>query len=307
MKVLFLDVDGVITVADGTGRLCEDKLERLQRVVLQTQSTIVISSNWRLFPQLKTRLVMALHEHGGMRVVGCTPDHGERVHGDAVSLPFPPMPSVGVAPLPTLPFPRRGRGGEQQNQPRHACGSTQIIMLVPTSPPFRAQVRPEEIVAWIKDWRGEPIEAWCAVDDRPLLTERGGAGLDGHFVEVDEMHGLTERAVERLLAVLHTEPDDPEVMGATSTTVAAATPDGDRLSPDSVLSVQPLSSASKPLIPQRLGGKPLGTPAGSRRPRLTAAPPPPLQSSPAPAQGDPLGPRGGGSPLGCQRGAAAAL
>lgn len=135
MKVLFLDVDGVITVADGTGRLCEDKLERLQRVVLQTQSTIVISSNWRLFPQLKTRLVMALHEHGGMRVAGCTPDHGERVHGDAVSLPFPPMPSVGVAPLPTLPFPRRGRGGEQQNQPRHACGSTQIIMLVPTSPP----------------------------------------------------------------------------------------------------------------------------------------------------------------------------
>ena len=92
------------------------------------------------------------------------------------------------------------------------------------------------------------------------------------------MHGLTERAVERLLAVLHTEPDDPEVMGATSTAVAAATPDGDRLSPDSVLSVQPLSSASKPLTPQRLG-----TPAGSRRPRLTAAPrsrPPP----PAPAR-----------------------
>ena len=102
MKVLFLDVDGVITVADGTGRLCEDKLERLQRVVLETGTQIVISSNWRLFPQLKTRLVMALHEHGGMRVVGCTPDNGERVHGDAVSLP--PMPA-GILPLPTLPFP----------------------------------------------------------------------------------------------------------------------------------------------------------------------------------------------------------
>ena len=140
-------------------------------------------------------------------------------------------------------------------------------MLMLTLPSPGVQVRPEEIVAWIKAWRGEPIEAWCAVDDRPLLTERGGAGLVGHFVEVDEMHGLTERAVERLLAVLHTEPDDPEVMGATSTAVAAATPDGDRLSPDSVLSVQPLSSASKTLTPQRLG-----TPAGSRWPRLTAAP-----------------------------------
>ena len=108
------------------------------------------------------------------------------------------------------------------------------------------------------------------------------------------MHGLTERAVERILAVLHTEPDDPEVMGATSTAVAAATPDGDRLSPDSVLSVQPLSSASKPLTPQRLGGKPLGTPAGSRRPQLTAAPPPPLQSSPRACSGRPFGPERGG-------------
>ena len=154
------------------------------------------------------------------------------------------------------------------------------------------QVRPEEIVAWIKAWRGEPIEAWCAVDDRPLLTERGGAGLEGHFVEVDEMHGLTERAVERLLAHLHTEPDDPEVMGATSTAVAAAAPDGDRLSPDSVLSLQPLSSASKPLTPQRLGA-----PAGSK---VAPAQPPPLQnppilSRPAACSGrGPVGPRGGG-------------
>jgi len=236
MKVLFLDVDGVITVADGSGRLCEDKLERLERVVMETGTQIVISSNWRHFPQLKTRLVMALHEHGGMRVVGCTPDNGERVHGDAV--------------------------------------------------------RPEEIVAWIKAWRGEPIEAWCAVDDRPLLTERGGAGLVGHFVEVDEMHGLTERAVERLLAVLHTEPDDPEVMGATSTAVAAATPDGDRLSPDSVLSVQPLSSASKTLTPQRLGVRAseqhlgLGTPSATSPDRPRHAPAAAASSTPSAASPD---------------------
>ena len=105
------------------------------------------------------------------------------------------------------------------------------------------------------------------MDDRPLLMERGGAGLVGHFVEVDEMYGLTERAVERLLAVLHTEPDDPEVMDATSSAVAAAKPDGDRLSPDSVLSpipVQPLSSASQPPTPQRLGAR-----ARSKGHRLT--------------------------------------
>ena len=108
--MLFLDVDGVITVADGSGRLCEDKLERLERVVMETGTQIVISSNWRHFPQLKTRLVMALHEHGGMRVVGCTPDNGERVHGDAVSRPWPPWPSASPPAHPTLPS-EGSRGG----------------------------------------------------------------------------------------------------------------------------------------------------------------------------------------------------
>ena len=114
MKVLFLDVDGVITVADGSGRLCEDKLERLERVVMETGTQIVISSNWRHFPQLKTRLVMALHEHGGMRVVGCTPDNGERVHGDAVSRPCPQCPSASppCPPSPSLEG-SGGRGGRQ--------------------------------------------------------------------------------------------------------------------------------------------------------------------------------------------------
>lgn len=235
MKVLFLDVDGVITVADGSGRLCEDKLERLERVVMETGTQIVISSNWRHFPQLKTRLVMALHEHGGMRVIGCTPDHGERVHGDAV--------------------------------------------------------RPEEILAWLKSWRGEPIDAWCAVDDRPLLTERGGAGLEGHFVEVDEMEGLTERAADSLSAILHTEPDDPEVVGATS--AAVVTPDaamyGARLSPDSVLGVLPPSLSSKPLASQplriRASEQHLGLPSATspdRRRRTQAASSPPGATSPVP-------------------------
>ena len=121
--MLFLDVDGVITYADGTGRLCEEKLERLQRVVLPTQTQIVISSNWRLFPQLKDRLVTALHEHGGMRVIGCTPDKGERVHGDAVSPPCPPSLPFRSVSSPCPPFPslegvgwwRGEEGGEREH------------------------------------------------------------------------------------------------------------------------------------------------------------------------------------------------
>lgn len=204
MKVLFLDVDGVITVNDGSGTICQAKLKRLQSVVQQTQSVICISSNWRLFPQLKHRLTMVLQQYG-MRVIGATPDHGERTHGRAV--------------------------------------------------------RPEEIVAWIRGWRGEPIEVWCAVDDRPLLSESGGKCLEGHFVQVDERHGITERAAERLSSLLVIEPDesDDEVAGATAglsiTTPTTTAVDEARLSPDSVLS--PLSSLYPRTPPKQLVLQPL--------------------------------------------------
>ena len=90
LRVLFLDVDGVITVADGSGRLDEAKMGRLQALVQQTGCQVCISSNWRLFRELKARLVTALQQHGGIRVIGSTPDHGERTHGGAVrSGPFP--------------------------------------------------------------------------------------------------------------------------------------------------------------------------------------------------------------------------
>ena len=45
MKVLFLDVDGVITVPDGTGRLDEAKLRRIENGIQQTGCQICISSN----------------------------------------------------------------------------------------------------------------------------------------------------------------------------------------------------------------------------------------------------------------------
>ena len=35
---------------------------------------------------------MALQQYGGMRVIGATPDHGERSHGGAVRAPSPAKP-----------------------------------------------------------------------------------------------------------------------------------------------------------------------------------------------------------------------
>ena len=265
MKVLFLDVDGVITVNDGSGTICQAKLKRLQSVVQQTQSVICISSNWRLFPQLKHRLTMVLQQYG-MRVIGATPDHGERTHGRAVRAPSPRS-----RPLPLLPFlhpflhsppvPLIWTGYGITLQPRLQEPDYHTVNKLTPSSPRLPQVRPEEIVAWIRGWRGEPIEVWCAVDDRPLLSESGGKCLEGHFVQVDERHGITERAAERLSSLLVIEPDesDDEVAGATAglsiTTPTTTAVDEARLSPDSVLS--PLSSLYPRTPPKQLVLQPL--------------------------------------------------
>ena len=52
LRVLMLDVDGVITLNDGSGRLDDLKLEKLERVARATECVVCISSNWRHFHQL---------------------------------------------------------------------------------------------------------------------------------------------------------------------------------------------------------------------------------------------------------------
>lgn len=87
---LFLDVDGVLHrmafAPDGQPRLPEDEqllsrlplLEKTIRRHLQ-QLEIVISSSWRLHPQILRALLDAMSEDVQARVIGSTPS-GTRLH-----------------------------------------------------------------------------------------------------------------------------------------------------------------------------------------------------------------------------------
>lgn len=206
----------VITHNDGSGRLDDTKMRRLATLVHSTGSVIAISSNWRLFRELKARLTLALQKMGSIRVIGATPDHGERTHGGAVrpeeivaflkswrcvlakAPPQHPPTHLPPHPLPTtlalFPTPlgiSRGGGCECEKgiSPRREAS-----LDAPPSAPGRRR-------------RGAPIETWCAVDDRPLHEETGGKYLEGHFVQVHERHGLTDRAcVRRLTPALQPAP-----------------------------------------------------------------------------------------------------
>lgn len=49
MKVIFLDVDGVIAPFSSPGVIKDEKLELLKQLVIKTNSKIVLSSSWRKY------------------------------------------------------------------------------------------------------------------------------------------------------------------------------------------------------------------------------------------------------------------
>lgn len=76
MKILFLDIDGVLNAHGDAGmyNMSDARLRRLRRIVESTGCQIVLSSSWRryddLFHRAKTKL-----EYKGMKLYGCTPRH----------------------------------------------------------------------------------------------------------------------------------------------------------------------------------------------------------------------------------------
>ena len=70
-RLIFLDIDGVIC-CNTSGKLEETKLAELKRIVQQTGAKIVLSSDWRRQPALKSQARNALKRIGA-ECVGATP------------------------------------------------------------------------------------------------------------------------------------------------------------------------------------------------------------------------------------------
>jgi len=89
MKLLFLDVDGVLNNLDVLSRcrssdpLGDEHLRLLKTLVAATDCQIVLSSTWRLFPESRGSLKVAFEEHGIPVWISTTPDLGTR-RGDEI-------------------------------------------------------------------------------------------------------------------------------------------------------------------------------------------------------------------------------
>ena len=89
MKVIFLDVDGVLNSLDTGGLYALKKpcLRRLQQIVEQTDANLVLSSTWRKYTDHVQRLKNVL-SYRGMFIVSHTPviQSINTVRGDEINL-----------------------------------------------------------------------------------------------------------------------------------------------------------------------------------------------------------------------------
>ena len=87
MKVIFLDVDGVLNSSqDGYSiRLRTDShLKLLQRIVKKTGAKIVLSSSWRIGFTPASRNLLARFKECGLELMDCTPELPGSCRGDEI-------------------------------------------------------------------------------------------------------------------------------------------------------------------------------------------------------------------------------
>lgn len=87
MKVIFLDVDGVLNSSqDGNSiRLRTDShLELLEHIVRETGAKVVLSSSWRIGPAKALNNLHKRLEEYGLEIMDSTPDLGSLCRGDEI-------------------------------------------------------------------------------------------------------------------------------------------------------------------------------------------------------------------------------
>ena len=87
MKVIFLDVDGVLNSAqDGYSiRLKTDShLKLLQYIVKETGAKIVLSSSWRIGFTPASKNLLARFKEYGLELMDCTPELSGTCRGDEI-------------------------------------------------------------------------------------------------------------------------------------------------------------------------------------------------------------------------------
>lgn len=154
MKVIFLDIDGVLNYRGCKHKLPNSnfyfvddaKIKLLKTIIDETRAKIVLSSTWR-YDWINSDL--GLHTDGSFELLrNKLLEHG--------------------------------------------------ISLLSKTPKLKSAYRGEEIDAWLKNWKGEPVEAFIILDDDNDMKPHGSRLIQTSFEK-----GLETKHVIKAIKMLN--------------------------------------------------------------------------------------------------------
>lgn len=176
MKVLFLDMDGVLVPFSSHG--VEPKLlAQLKRIHDATGCKVVLSSAWRVFKSST-----------------------EVVNQHLISAQIHPL--IGQTPQLSM---ERSKEIVTWMETHEEVRQTKLVRLLATS---QEEGQSEEVrqlvLAELEEVRAEEITHWVAVDDMNLsiFSSKSSYAMRGHFVHTDSMAGLVEDRADLAIRIL---------------------------------------------------------------------------------------------------------
>jgi len=211
MKVLFLDVDGVLVI-DGPdygverAHFSDRALQQLARIVRSTSARIVLHSSWRYHGDKKLLLNQTLTEFG------IAPIYSQTKHTYLWEVGHKPLQIVRTDEILAWLSGRAGSGPCALQYGREE--------LAPTLPVARHLKMAIERCALPPPDRTDPhaaVERWAVLDDCALELD---GRLGARFVRTDEHLGLTSAEADEAIWILGEE--DPDAAGAAADTGSPA-------------------------------------------------------------------------------------
>jgi len=212
MKLIFLDVDGVLNKETTEGKFSVECVRCLVEIVNRTQAKIVLSSTWRYTEETRDMLREKLREYSILAAdedfVGFTPHLGL-----VDALPRFPSPNSHATRtdeiLLWIKFNTVPEGTKSKVKDPDATSTESSYNPFP--PTEAAELSRETLGAMnlctVGDWLlSDPVEvhSFVVIDDLPMLKEGCyGYTLERHFVHTSMEYGLTERNVEEAVSILN--------------------------------------------------------------------------------------------------------
>jgi hypothetical protein len=201
LKLLFLDVDGVLNMGSSQGHFEDSMLKYLKEIVDETNAYIVLSSTWKYNENNRNILQKTLHLNGILKdkkFFSQTPDLRQAGH------PYPRQHSHATRAHEILLWLKVNTQDDgSENADDFPLPDKLDLESVKSSPKFNGPSG-----TWVLESR-VAVESFVVVDDINLLEDGCfGKKLEGNFIRTKMETGLTNEKKEEAIRILNNRDFD---------------------------------------------------------------------------------------------------